>query len=111
MKEVIHCLEFITGILGIFLSIYPALKLFRQINVLDELRPLLTPEEQKETTKEDLYKDLAARINDQIKYSRKTTNDEFRRDKKLWLLWIKIGALLSAISLVLSYISTTSLFC
>ena len=105
MKIAFLFAELISGVTGVLLGVNAAIKLFNQITVIREINPLLKLEDQRKFEKDDLYRDLAERINIQIRHTQKVTEDRFRDDKRRWLNQIKWGAFLSVLSILFSFIS------
>lgn len=107
MIILLQSLSLIFGLLGIGFALNGTLKLFKQFTVMREIKPSYSIEEQKNLEKEDLYRDVIAQINHEIRHSNKLNEDEYKHHKKLWLSQIIWGAVFSMISSVLSF---TSLF-
>ena len=102
MKETLQLLELFFGLFGLGLSLNGIYKLFKQITGLREITPL-NIEEQKKLDKDDLYRNIIAKINDEIKHSNKNNEDGYKHDKKIWLQQIILGTIITGVSLILSY--------
>ena len=68
MITLIQISSLLTGTAGLILSLSATYKLFKQMIGLKELK-ILDDFKQKELKPDDLYRDLAKRINDEIKDS------------------------------------------
>lgn len=102
MNEGLQLLELLLGLLGLALTLNGTYKLFKQIPGLREIVPM-DLEKQKSLEKDDLYRDLIAKFNDEIKNSNKLNDDNHKHDKRTWLRQIVFGTIITAISLILSY--------
>ena len=108
MNEILQLAGLLTGLFGIGLTLNGTYNLFKQITGLREINPL-EESEQKELEKDDLYRDLVKRINDEIKNSNKLNENNHKHVKRIWMRQIVWGSIISALSLIFSY--ATSKIC
>ena len=110
MKELLEVVALITGLFGVGLTLNASYKLFKQITGLREIKGL-SIDEQRKLEKDDLYRDLLIRVNDEIKHANKLNEDEHKNDKKIWMNQIIWGSIISGLSIIFSYVSTNIPYC
>ncbi|MGQ0829561.1 MAG: hypothetical protein ACT4ON_14320 [Bacteroidota bacterium] len=94
-------LSLLSGILGIIASITGTIMMLKKLRI--DLSGLKAIEETKtkDYSGRDAYVNLRKQIEDSIKHTNKTEKDEWN-SFNIWIALIIIGAILQAISLVLS---------
>jgi hypothetical protein len=96
--------ELLLGLVGVYLSIRAAYKMFQQTNRMNVVVPW-DDQQAIDKTAYDFYKDAIAKLNDSIKHTNQLNVDDYKHAKVRWMKMLLIGAVLTVMAILSGFIT------